>query len=276
MGRVRGRLLILLGLLVLVAGGRAATAPAQLPLPTVTPAPTVTATPTPTASPAPTATPEPPPPLGPPATELLLPELASDAFTSPRLHLRWRGRGDDDSRAAAFFVDVRALGLRSPADWRTLVAGSPARSTTFTGEPGVAYVVRARTRAIGADAFGPLASSTVLVPLDDRSRAVKRSRGWRKQRRPGAWKGTTAAATSSKASAKLRFTKRRVRVIARRFPSAGRLAVTLDGRRSVVSLAGPLGERQVAFDSGPLRRGTHRLTLRPAGGRVEIDAIAPG
>ena len=65
-------------------------------------------------------------------------------------------------------------------------------------------------------------------------------------------------------------------MIARRFPSAGRLAVTLDGRRSVVSLAGPLGERQVAFDSGRLRRGAHRLTLRPAGGRVEIDAIAPG
>ena len=213
---------------------------------------------------------------GPPATELLVPELASDAFTSQRLQLRWRGRGDDESRAAAFLVDVRALGLRSAADWRTLVAGSPARSTTFTGEPGAAYVVRARTRAIGDEAFGPPTSATVVVPLDERNRAVKLSRGWRKQRRPGAWKGATAAATSTKATAKLRFTKRRVRVIARRFPSAGRLAVTLDGRRSVVSLAGPLGERQVAFDSGRLRSGAHRLTLRPAGGRVEIDAIAPG
>jgi hypothetical protein len=67
-----------------------------------------------------------------------------------------------------------------------------------------------------------------------------------------------------------------VRVVVHRFPSAGRLAVTLDGRRSVVSLAGPDGQRQVAFDSGPLRRGTHRLVVKPAGGRVELDAIAPG
>ncbi|MEO8688988.1 MAG: hypothetical protein ABI611_12320 [Solirubrobacteraceae bacterium] len=270
---MRRRLPFLLGLLVLVGGGRVAAAPAQLPSPT----PTATATPTPTPSPAPTEAPPPapPPPLLPPQTELLVPELASDAFTSPRLLLRWRGRGADEDRAAAFLVDVRPLGLRSAADWRTLVAGSPAQSAAFTGAPGTAYVVRARTRAIGEDAFGPPASATVLEPLDERNRAVRLSRGWRRQRRSGAWNGATALASSSKATAKLRFTKRRVRVIVRRSPSAGRLAVSLDGRRSVVSLAGPLGERQVAFDSGPLRRGAHRLTLRSAGGRVEIDAIAP-
>ena len=156
------------------------------------------------------------------------------------------------------------------------MAGAPARSATFTGAPGTAYVVRAYTRADGAEAFGPPASATVVVPLDERNREVRLSRGWRKQRRAGAWQGATASASSTKATAKLRFTQRRVRVIVRRHPTAGRLAVSLDGRRSVVSLAGPLGERQVAFDSGPLRRGTHRLTLRPAGGRVEIDAIAPG
>ena len=249
--------------------------PAQIPIPTPIPTPTSTPTPTATPSPTPAATPPPPPaPLLPPVTELLLPELASDAFISPRLQLRWRGRGADDARATGFLVDVRPLGLRSAADWRTLVTGSLARSATFTGEPGVAYVVRARTH--GPDGFGPPAASTVLVPLDERDEQVRLSRGWRKQRRRGAWNGATAAASSSRATARLRFTKRRVRVIVHRFPSAGRLAVTLDGRRSVVSLAGPDGQRQVAYDSGPLRRGKHRLTLRPAGGRVEIDAIAPG
>jgi hypothetical protein len=114
------------------------------------------------------------------------------------------------------------------------------------------------------------------VPLDERNRRVRLSRGWRKQRRAGAWNGATAVATSSRATARLRFTQPRVRVIVRRFPTAGALAVVLDGRRTVVRLAGPAAARQVAFDSGPLRRGAHRLTLRPAGGRVEIDAIAPG
>jgi hypothetical protein len=116
----------------------------------------------------------------------------------------------------------------------------------------------------------------VLVPLDERDRRVKLSRGWRKQPRAGAWDRTTAVASSRRASAKLRFSKRRVRVIVRRTPSGGGLAVALDGHRTVVRVAGPSGQRQVAFDSGLLRRGVHRLTLRPAGGRVEIDAIAPG
>jgi hypothetical protein len=242
----------------------------------VTPTPTPTPIPTPTPTPAPAPAETPAPPLPPPQPELLVPELASDAFTSPRMQLRWRGRGPDDARAAAFVAEVRPLGLRSEADWRTLVAGSPARGAAFTGAPGVAYAVRVRTRAADAIAFGPPTAATVVVPLDERSHEVWLSRGWRKQRRRGAWNGGTAAASSSKASAKLRFTERRVRVIAHRFPSAGRLAVTLDRRRSVISLAGPDGQRQVAFDSGPLRRGTHRLTLRPAGGRIELDAIAPG
>ena len=271
MGRVRRRLLLLLGLLALSSAGLAVPAPAQLPIPTITP----TATPTSTPAPTPTAAP-PPAPLLPPETELLLPELASDAFATPRLHLRWRGRGPDDGRAAGFLVDVRALGLRRETDWRTLVAGAPARAATFTGAPGATYVVRARARPPDSLVYGPTASSTVIVPIDERDRRVKRSRGWRKQRRPGAWNGGTLAASSAKATAKLHFTQRRVRVIVRRFPSAGRLAVSLDGRRTSIGLGGPAAHRQVAFDSGRLGSGAHRLTVRPAGGRVEIDAIAPG
>ncbi len=267
------RLLVLLGVLALAPVGRVAVAPAQIPIPTITPTPTATPTPTPT--PAPTAAPA-PAPLAAPQSDVLVPELASDAFASPRMLLRWGGRGADDGRAAAFMVDVRQLGLRGEADWRTLVAGAPVRATTFTGEPGEAYVVRVRARPFDSDGYGPAASSSLLVPLDERDRRVKLSRGWRKQRRAGAWDGATAVASSARAIAKLRFSKRRVRVIVRRTPSAGRLAVALDGQRTVVRVAGPSGQRQVAFDSGLLRRGVHRLTVRPAGGRVEIDAIAPG
>jgi hypothetical protein len=244
MSRVRRRLLLLLALVGLLAGGRSAMAPAQTPAP--------------------------------PQTELLVPELASDAFSSPRLRLGWGGRGPDAERVVAFLAEVREVGLRSAADWRTLVAGSPARGAVFTGMEGEAYVVRVSTRAGGDVVFGPPAVATVVVPLDERNRRVRRSRGWRTQRRAGAWNGATAASSSTRATAKLRFTQRRVRVIVRRFPSAGRLAVTLDGRRSIVSLAGPDAARQVAFDSGRLGRGVHRLTLRPAGGRVQLDAIAVG
>jgi hypothetical protein len=265
------------------SGGSPATAAAQI-LPTPTPGPTITPTPTPTptATPAPTQTAPPAPPAppagptGPPQSEVLVPELASDLFASPRMTLRWRGRGEDDARAAGFFVDVRQVGLRRAADWRTLVPGSPARGTVFTGAPGEAYAVRVRAHEPGTGAYGPPATATVLVPLDERDRHVKLSRGWTRRHRAGAWDGATASSASGRATARLRFAKRRVRVIVRRTPSSGSLAVVLDGRRSVVPLAGPAGSRQVAFDSGLLRRGKHRLALKPAGGRVEIDAIAPG
>jgi hypothetical protein len=276
--------LVAAGGVVLVAGptGSAPTASAQI-LPTITPTVTVTVTPTPTPSPSPTpaptetAAPAPPPaPPGPPQSEVLVPALASDAFASPRMALRWRGRGEDDARAAGFFVEVRQLGLRSAADWRTLVPGAPVRAAAFTGAPGEAYVVRVRAHEQGTGSYGPIATATVRVPLDERDRRVKLSRGWRRHHRAGAWNGGTLSAASPRAAATLRFAQRRIRVIVRRSPSAGRLAVVLDGRRTVVALAGPAAQRQVAFDSGTLGRGRHRLTLKPAGGRVEIDAIAPG
>ena len=65
-------------------------------------------------------------------------------------------------------------------------------------------------------------------------------------------------------------------MVARRSARAGRLAVTIDGRRRTVATAGAAEPRAVVFDSGRLRAGRHRLVLRPAGGgRVEIDADRP-
>src|SRR4051794_25979368 len=153
--------------LVTPPGASAPTASAQIlptPTATLTPLPTITVTPTPTPTssatptPAPTETAPPPPPpsaapAGPPQSEVLVPELASDGFTSPRMALRWRGRGDDDARAAGFFVDVRQVGLRAPADWRALVTGAAARTTVFTGAPGEAYTVRVRARDEGSSDY---------------------------------------------------------------------------------------------------------------------------
>src|SRR4051812_29421250 len=209
MDRVRRRLAtaaLLPGLLAAVLAVRAALPAASGP--TASAEILATPTPTPTASPAPTPT-EPAGPLL-PQSEVLLPELASDAFASPRMALRWRGRGDDDARAAGFLVEVRQVGLRAEADWRTLVPGSPARTTTFTGAPGEAYAVRVSERTEGSGNYGPAATASVLVPLDERDRRVKLSRGWRRHHRRGAWSGTTASAASSRATAKLRFAERRV------------------------------------------------------------------
>src|SRR5215218_2441497 len=203
--------LCLLGLLGLRLGVHLSGEAAQaqiIPTLTVTPAPTTssTATPGPTGGPAPSRTPAPSGPgvpTGPPRADLLVPELASDAFASPRMLLRWRGRGIDDGRVRSFLVQVRQLGLRRAADWRTLATGSSARGGTFTGAPGETYVVRVRARESDATGYGPPTTASVLVPLDERDRRVRLSPGWRKRHRSGAWKGTTAVASSPRATARL-------------------------------------------------------------------------
>ena len=224
--------------------------------------------------PAPPPAPPVAPALPPPSAELLIPGLASDAFTGPRMRLRWRGRGADDARVAGFLADVRPAGSRDASAWRRLVAGERERAATFTGAAGVTYAVRVSAR--GPDGlYGSYAFGSITVPLDERDRRITLSRDWRRARGTGAWAGTLARSSSRRARARLRFRGTRLRVVARRSPGAGRLAVTLDGRRRVVATAGPPAERQVVFDSGRLRAGAHRLVLAPAGGRVELDALAP-
>jgi glycerophosphoryl diester phosphodiesterase len=217
-----------------------------------------------------------PPPLGPPAAQILVPALASDAATSPRLRLRWRGRGGDDGRAVGFAVEVRPATSRRAADWRALVVGEPRRATIFTGLPGTTFVLRVAARD-ASGAYGPAAVRSITVPLDDASGELRRTGPWRRARSRGAWRKRVSASASRRARMTLRFSGRRLRVVARRSPRAGRLAVTIDGRRRVVATAGATQARAVVFDSGRLRAGRHRVVLRPAGGgRVEIDALAPG
>jgi glycerophosphoryl diester phosphodiesterase len=213
--------------------------------------------------------------FGPPAAQILVPALASDGATSPRLRLRWRGRGEDDGRAEAFAAFVRPAASRRAADWRALVVGAPRRETIFTGMPGTTFVLRVAARDASGN-YGPAAVRSITVPLDDASRLLRRTGPWQRARSRAAWRKRVSVSGSSRARLALRFSGRRLRVVARRSARAGRLAVTIDGRRSVVATAGATKPRAVVFDSGRLRAGRHRVVLRPAGGgRVEIDAVAP-
>ncbi len=222
--------------------------------------------------PAPLSAPVAPP--GPSAADVFFGGLASDGATAPRLALRWRGRGDADAAATGFDAQIRPLGFRREADWRTLVAGAARRSATFTAEPGAAYVARVRARdASGAP--GAWSARGLVVPLDDGVLRGSR-RAWRSEPRPAAWGGAVRVATASGATLRLSFRGRSLRLIAPTAPGAGSLDVRLDGRRSTVSLAGTTADRQVVFKSPRLRDRRHRLVVRARGaGPVAVDAVAP-
>jgi hypothetical protein len=191
---------------------------------------------------------------------LQVPELASDAFTTPRLVLRWHG--DDPSGVAAFDADVRSRTFV----WRLLAENSLARSAVFTASPGERYVIRVRARD-GAGNLSGFHFAGVSVPRD------LRPRGWRVARSARAWMGTVAAPRGRRGRASLRFRGDRLRILAARSPQGGSLTVTLDGHRRTVSTSGPAADRAVVFDSGPIRASRHRVRIRTQG-RVLLDGYA--
>jgi hypothetical protein len=144
----------------------------------------------------------------------------------------------------------------------------------FRGRPGRAYLFRLRAR----DRFGNLSKYSydgTVVPLDDRSRRLRLSRGWRRVRHRPAYGRTLRHARAAGREALLRFRGERVALIASLYRRGARLLVTVDGRGRVVSLrARRHRHRQVVFRSPRLAPGLHVLRVRTLNRRLaDIDAV---
>jgi hypothetical protein len=203
-----------------------------------------------------------------PRPKLRAPSYASDTSRSPRFAIRWSATAP--SGVAAYDVDVRAGG----GAWRPLRRGIHDAGLTFTGKRGRTYAFR--MRALSRDgALSGYATDTTVVPLDDRSRRISYSPGWRPVRDGGAYDGSTMLAPGRGATLRMRFRGSRVALIAPRSPGGGHVAVFVDGRRRIADLSGSARSRRVEFRSGRLaRRGVHTLLVRSlGGGPVRVDAI---
>ena len=103
----------------------------------------------------------------------------------------------------------------------------------------------------------------VLVPIDDRARAVKRSRGWRKLRSSKAWRGTLLRGR--------RGARIRVKL------AAGRPALLLRGRSAATVRIGSKrvrvrpGRRTVL---GSERRRAGSVTISVTRGSIDLDGVA--
>jgi hypothetical protein len=207
-----------------------------------------------------------------PTVRLFAPRYASDRSRTRRFRVRWKGR-DQGSGIARYKLEVR-LKASVSTRWRRVRLRSPrSTSAVFQGHAGTAYLFRVRAR----DAFGNLSRFSyddTVVPLDDRSRRVQRSPGWRLVRRRGAYGHSLSRATGSGHSMRMVFRGTRAAVIGSRSRHGARLLVTLDGRPAVVRLRGRPRYRKVLFRSRSLRTGLHLLRLETLGGGVtDIDAF---
>ena len=204
---------------------------------------------------------------------------ASDLGRTRTLLISWQG---DDRRGgsgvSSYGLDVREVAAgaqKAEEGWRTLIGQTTLTTHRFRARAGSAYEFRLRATDRAGNR-GEAMSPRVIVPVDDRDRrTVRLSRGWTRLKRRGAWGGTVIRPRFAGPSLRLRFRGTRLAVIGRRLPRGGRLRVTIDGRSRVVRLRGRSGFRRVLFTSSTLSPGLHTARLTAAGGRIEIDALAP-
>lgn len=165
--------------------------------------------------------------------------------------------------------------VRGPSSWATLTPGTPERRLRFRGAPGETYRFRLRAY-VGGNAPSRAVEGAVTVPVDERSRAVRRSSGWARVARRFAWERGVLRAAHAGRTVRVRVNGRRVVVVGHRSARGGRLEVVVDGRRrAIVSLRGRSSDRRVVYRSARLAAGTRDVLLRSrGGGPVDLDAVA--
>ena len=145
--------------------------------------------------------------------------------------------------------------------YRTRARGSTATSSALRLPGGRAYALRLswtdRLLRPGQAELG-----RVLVPIDDRAKAVKRSGPWRKLRSSKAWKGTVLRGR--------RGARLRVRL------AAGRPALVLRGRGRATMR---IGSKRVRVQGGRTALGAKRrkggsVTITVMRGSIDLDGVA--
>jgi hypothetical protein len=208
-----------------------------------------------------------------PAAQVLLPRFASERSRSRTFVVAWQGTdGPTGSGVSGFSLDGRDLrSIRR----KTLIGRSAGVSTHFRGRSGHSYEFRV-SAFDRANNRGRFATGKVTVPIDDRDRVLRFSRGWRRLASRQAWGRKLVRSQEAGATVRLRFRGRRVALIGRKLRNGGRLLVSVDGHRKRLRLRGRPRQRSLLYLSAPRRSGRHSLRLQALGdGPVEIDAVAP-
>jgi hypothetical protein len=208
-----------------------------------------------------------------PLLRLRAPAYASDTSRSRRFRVRWKATASGVG-AATFRLQARRRNVRSKR-WHT-VAVTTRGGASFRGRPGATYDFRLRAE----DRYGNrshFARGATVVPLDDRSRLLRFSGGWRRESERSAWAGTLMRAREKGHAVALRFRGTRVAVIAPRSLVGGRFVAKVGRSRRIVSLRSRhrRGARKVVYRSPRLGRRRHTLRITTlSGGPVQLDAVA--
>jgi hypothetical protein len=199
-----------------------------------------------------------------------------ESGTSRTFFLSWQAQdGAKGSGVATYDVDVREQDGPGVAasGWRPLARHIKEPRVRFRGGSGKAYAFRVTAVDRAGNRSG-YATASVLVPIDERDKAVRLSRGWRRLKRRAAWGGRLVRASRRGRTMRVRFTGRSAAIVGRRTRDGGRVRVSVDGWTTVRRLRGSDSRSVILIGTRALKHGTHVLRLRTlGGGPVTIDAI---
>lgn len=171
-------------------------------------------------------------------------------------------------------VAARPLGVRG-ANWTQAASGTAgATQAQLRLSAGRSYAVRLSL----TDALGRVTTAeagSVLVPLDDRARALRFSRGWRRRADAGAWLRSVTAGSRG-ATLRLRLGAGRPAFALRATRGDARIEVRAGGRRQTFRVAGsPRAVTRTVTAASRTRAG--EVSLRVLSGSVEVDGagLAP-
>ena len=207
-----------------------------------------------------------------PRVRVALAKYASDSSSSRTFTVAWVG-SDEGGGSGITGYDVESRRVGDPR-WRPLGPRTALTRASLRGDPGEAYQFRI-TASDRAGNRGGAISEVVVVPLDDRDRRLRFSRGWRRLERRGAWERSLSRSSRTGVRARLRVSGSRFAIIGREQRRGGRLRMRILGRSKVIRLRGKPRHREVLYTSARLPRGTHTLKLEALDrAPVEIDAVA--
>lgn len=218
--------------------------------------------------------------VAPSAVGMTAPALSTSVSKTKVFGVSWSG-ATDAAPSSGISYDVMYRSFRS-STWRYFKSATTARSGSFTGSPGNAYLFRVRSRDNAGNVSGWSATKETIVPYDNNS-AISAHSGFDTLYSNSAssfYMGTVRYSTVAGQSLTYRFSGKSVNLIGTKGASRSKAKIYIDGNyiRTVEEYSASARYRQVIYTKAWSAVGTHTIKIvnLATSGRTRFDVDGLG